>query len=99
VNLTYVFGPVVATDTLINVNVQFNRVVDRRDRERGWGWTIEGDFDAEPMSELETSDHDAVEELIETLRTELYERIEEWREEQKERIRARAKKLTSKTSK
>lgn len=89
-NLTYVFGPVVATDTLINVNVQFNRVRDKQAKENGWGWTITGDggfgggdreVDEEPVGLLEIDESAAIEELLSSLRDNLYDLVSEWREE------------------
>lgn len=79
-NLTYVFGPVIATDGLLNVNVQFHRVYDRQEKGHGWGWSIDGDVEVEPSALVETLDEAAVEELLDALREELTERIAEWRE-------------------
>jgi hypothetical protein len=81
-NLTYVFGPVTAVDTLLNVNVQFHRVYDRQEKDHGWGWGVDGDVATEePSALLELDESAAIEELLTSLRDELHERVAEWREE------------------
>jgi hypothetical protein len=98
-NLTYVMGPVVATDTLYNVNVQFHRVRDRQENETGWGWGIDyedSNESEEPDALLELDESQAIEELLTTIREELYERVAEWREEhplETKRDERRAKQL------
>lgn len=79
-SLDYVFGPVVATDTLFNATVQFHRVYDRQEKERGWAWTVDGDEvrgDA-TSGDYETDPGVAIEALLTALRERLWETVEEF---------------------
>lgn len=76
-NLTYVMGPIVAVDTLLNVNVQFHRVLDRQEKVRGWGWNVDDDT---PADLCEIDPEVAIDDLLGTLRDRLTEQMEAWQE-------------------
>lgn len=80
-NLDYVFGPVKATDNLLNANLEFLRVADTQEKQRGWAWTSDEDFtyngdcsggsyDIDPMV--------VIDDLLRTLREELEEQVNSW---------------------
>ena len=88
-DLEYVFGPVIATDTLLNLNLQFHRVVNRQqsvgeDRafSRGWAWSSDEDALSGDCTggDYDIDSEKAVEDLLLALREVLCDRLEEWRE-------------------
>lgn len=79
-NLDYVFGPVVATDTLININLQFHRVLDKQEKVHGWAWTTDDDDIDGEMSRgnYDIYPHKVIDDICRTLRTKLEETLDEW---------------------
>lgn len=87
-SLDYVFGPVVCTDTLLNINLQFHRVRDRQEKVSGWAWSQ--DWDDHLYGECEGGLYDvdpdvAIDDVCRALRERLYELVTEWEEAQQER--------------
>ena len=81
-SLEYVFGPIKATDTLLNVNVQFHRVHDRQgDPGFRFGWAWSTDDDDLSFEDVYDIDPDvAIKALTDALAERLRDEIATWAE-------------------
>jgi hypothetical protein len=88
-NLDYVFGPVKATDNLLNIQLEFVRVQDTQPddfqgTQRGWAWTSDEES-LDIVGECSGGLYDidpivAIDDMLAALRAELVDRLDAWLE-------------------